>query len=83
MFHCIFTIYNASAWCNHCFFRLDFSIDPILNFQETVRSNLRYDLSKKLSFLFLDDQICIYKIITQALCNNNTHGAFSNRWHTY
>ena len=83
MLHRFFSIHDASAGRNHTVCCPDLAVYTVLHFDKTVRSLLLDDFPEQLTLCFLDQQICINKLISKNFCQNDTDGTFSNTRHAY
>ena len=55
--------------------RCDRCIHPVFYLQKTVLPLFSYDLPEKFPLLFLDQQVSIYKLHPEALCDHNPYCA--------
>ena len=68
MFHRFLSVDHAAPRCDDRLLGFHPRVDAILHIEKSIQSLFFDDLAQTLTFLFLNQQIHIYKGIAQSLC---------------
>ena len=82
MFHRFFSINHTSAGSNYTAMCLNLTVHSVLYLYKSVGTVFLNKLTQQFSFCFLDQQICIHKLISKSFCQYDTNRTFSNTRHT-